>query len=349
MSLHSIRLYILPVAYNTRMTDTSNIIRSPHPARSSSGNMLAMVVLVGFILIAVIVIGIAAMLMLFAQQRGKQNADEVALTLAQVLNRDDRQGQMNTLVERSRELVYTSRKAFDDAASEEMHNMEPLLRDLLDESRTGAHYVEKTRQSLSTVVLDDLSLTARQFSDKLNQNQSFNLNVFNTAKPRIKALEIGSIGRVNSNASVSPGLPELRLSDEKLGLLDNRSGLYFGNINACLPGADADLDFKFSSLPAPVGTSIPGARLTSNGVFKLASAIAVGVDVGKEKSDDIAYAGSKKKEKSAPDQIPSAVKVELAVTLSAGSGQELKDQLSISTSATATGALPAPDLVPVSK
>lgn len=310
--------------------------------------MLAMVILVGFILIAAIVIGIAAMLMLFAQQRGKQNADEVALTLAQVLNRDDRQGQMNTLVERSRELVYTSRKACDEAAAEEMHNMEPLLRDLLEESRTSAHYVERTRQALSTVVLDDLSQSTKQFTEKLQQNQSFNLNVFNTAKPRIKALEIGSIDKVNSNVTVSPGLPDLRSTDEKLGLIDNRSGLYFGNINARLPGADADLDFKLSSLPAPVGTNVSGARLTSNSVFKLASEIALAKEGSKDKPNN-ADASGKQKEKTTSDQLPSAVKVELAVTMSAGSAQELKDQLSISTTATASGAMPAPDVVTISK
>ncbi len=74
---------------------------------------------------------------------------------------------MNNLVERSRELVFSSRKAYDDCVSEEFHNMEPLMRDLLEESRTGAQHVEKTRETLSSAILADMQIAQKGFQSAI--------------------------------------------------------------------------------------------------------------------------------------------------------------------------------------
>lgn len=339
-------------------------------ASRSRGNMLLMIALVGGLIVAVVVIGIAVMLVLFSQQKGRQSADELALTLAQVLNRDDRQGQMNNLVERSRELVYSSRKAYNDCVSNEFHNMEPLMRDLLEESRTGAQTVEKTRETLAELIISDLRNAQKDFNERLKQAHSMNLNWIRTSQPVVKQLEVGSIDKVHSNVTLSPGFPELKAMDEKSGICDSKTGIYVGNINAKLPGADGDLDFKFSSLAAPVGNSVAVARLTDANVFKqfkdipLAENAAVGVSgVGSESGNSGGISSSlqsedEKRKAQRVDQIPSAVRVRLLVGVSAGSGHAVKentsgsskgsgvmqDSLAVTTAATTGGAQPAPDL-----
>ncbi len=337
-------------------------------APRSRGNMLVMIALVGGIIVAVVVIGIAVMLVLFSQQKGRQSADELALTLAQVLNRDDRQGQMNNLVERSRELVYASRKAYNDCVSEDFHNMEPLMRDLLEESRTGAQTVEKTRESLSEITISELRSAQRDFNERLKQAHSMNLNWMNTTQPVVKQLEVGSIDKVNSNVALSPGFPELKAMDEKSGLCDPKTGIYMGNINAKLPGADADLDFKLSSLAAPVGNTVSAARLTDVGVFQKAKVLPLAQDgSGGGANVETGAQNEKNRKEQSVDQIPSAVRVKLVVGVSAGGAQSassnsstsstsktsqtssqpsapLQDTLGVTTAATTGGAQPAPDL-----
>lgn len=339
-------------------------------AARSRGNMLVMIALVGGLIIAVVVIGIGVMLVLFSQQKGRQSADELALTLAQVLNRDDRQGQMNNLVERSRELVYSSRKAYEDCVADEFHNMEPLMRDLLEESRSGAQSVEKTREALSELTVTELRLAQKDFNERLKQSHSLNLSWMKTSQPVVKQLEVGSIDKVNSNVYAPPGFAELKAMDEKSGICDAKTGIYTGNINAKLPGADADLDFKLSSLAAPVGATVSASRLTDANVFKqfkeipLAENAAVGVSgVGSETVNTGGFSNSlqsdeEKRKAQRVEQIPSAVRVRLLVGVSAGSGQSVKantsgssrassvmqDSLAVTTAATAGGAQPAPDL-----
>lgn len=279
------------------------------------------------------------MLILFSQQKGRQSADELALTLAQVLNRDDRQGQMNNLVERSRELVFSSRKAYDDCVSEEFHNMEPLMRDLLEESRAGAQTVEKTRESLSELTVAELRSTQKDFNDRLLQAHSVNLSWMNTSRPVVKQLEVGSIDKVNSNVLAPPGFAELKAMDEKSGICDSQTGIYLGNINAKLPGADGDLDFKLSSLAAPVGTTVSSARLTDANVFKqfkilplaentassgngAGSANNGGSETGAASgSSNLRETEEEKRKAQKVDQIPSAVRVKLSVAVSAGAPQ----------------------------
>ncbi len=305
--------------------------------------MLLMIALVGGIIIFVVVIGIGVMLVLFSQQKGRQSADELALTLAQVLNRDDRQGQMNNLVERSRELVFSSRKAYDDCVSEEFHNMEPLMRDLLEESRTGAQHVEKTRESLSAAILADMQLAQKDFNQRLKQANSMNLSWMKTTVPTLKQLELGSIEKVNSNVTAPPGFAELRKLDEKNGICDPKSGSYLGNINAKLPGADADLDFKMSSLAPPVGSTISGARLTDTNVFKQSKVLPITSTEG-DGDKNAPQSEAEKRKAQKIDQIPSAVKVKLSVSVSAGGNNQLQDNLGVTTAATTGGAQPAPDL-----
>lgn len=320
---------------------TSLPINRTEIARRARGNMLLMIALVGGIIIFVVVIGIGVMLVLFSQQRGRQSADELALTLAQVLNRDDRQGQMNNLVERSRELVFSSRKAYDDCVSEEFHNMEPLMRDLLEESRTGAQHVEKTRESLSATILADMQAAQKDFNQRLKQAYSMNLSWVKTTVPTLKQLEVGSIEKVNSNVTAPPGFAELRKLDEKSGICDPKSGIYLGNINAKLPGADQDLDFKMSSLAPPVGSTISGARLTDTNVFKLSKVLSATESDGDKNAPQTE---AEKRKAQRIDQIPSAVKVKLSVAVSAGGTNQLQDNLGVTTAATTGGAQPAPDL-----
>lgn len=295
---------------------------------SQDGNILAMVALMGAIIIVVMLIGITAVLLFMSQSKGQGKSDEIAVSLAKILNDNDRQGRMNVMVERSRELVYTSREVYGEISSRYRH-LEPLARQLMEESRSGAQLVDAGRRTLADVTVRELAQHSKQRQDILGAANVLNLSWFRAAQPEISFVEVGSLKNVDSNVYAPDKLPELKEYDLSNNFVNPKSGLYLGAINAKLPAPDDDLNFKFSSLPAPVKGTIAAARLASPEMFEKAADSVI---------DGQAVNGS-------VDQIPSAIRLKLVSAVAAKSQKELKGQIGTVSTAATNGGAPPPDEV----
>src|SRR3990167_1631671 len=107
--------------------------------RTNHGNMFMLSVLAFGIIIAVFLAGFSVYLMLFSQSKAHSQSDTLALQAANALNGQNEIGDMNNLVARCSELVFNSRKTHDETHMYYQH-LEPLARQLLEESRDSAFY-----------------------------------------------------------------------------------------------------------------------------------------------------------------------------------------------------------------
>ncbi len=292
------------------------------------GNMLAMVALVGGIVVVILLAGFVLQMMFLSHQHERNYTDECALSLAHTLNERDRLGQMNTLVERSRELVYASRTAYQGCVADESdRNLEDLSRSLLDDSRSAAQFVELGRQNMADQVLADLTLSAKDSQQKLKGKTKSNLGWVTISPAKLVKAEYGYTRGVLSNVVTTEAFDDLLTFDRKNGYLDSNGKVFAGNINARLPAPDDDLNFKMCSLASPIGRSTSPPRLTANSMF----------------TTKAMFYDGQTSPKSRPDQLPSALKVELAAPISA---LEMRTGPSLQTvsSAAAGGGMPPPDL-----
>lgn len=286
----------------------------------NAGNMLMMTAVVGGIVLTVITVGVLICILFLSQKRAQGQVDEVALSMATLLNRGNYSGQMNELVEHSRELVFISRNAYQEAGISYSH-LEPLARQLLEESRNGARTVESGRQSLVREILKQLRDSARSNKARLATSNTFMIPWLSTYPLNINKLDIGFIERVQSNVQAPAALPDLKKYDIDRRYVEASSSIYMGNINATLPGADSDLVFKLSSLAAPVDNTVAPSRLTSERAFKRLATVIDG--------DKATQGGC--------DQLPSAVRLDLLMTISSEFGANNKRKAAKSPGVTAYG------------
>ena len=297
-------------------------------ARHERGNMLLMVVMVALIVIFVLLAGLGLMLLFSSSNKAKNAADELALGAAKILNKDDRQARVNILVERSRELVFSSRRNYFDLSHRYKH-LEPLSRQMVDESRLGAKAVEAERLAIERLTEEELSATLRDDAKLLAEKASLNLNWFKAATPRIIECEFGTIRDLDSNVQMPDGFEELKSFDLDSNLVNRTSRLYKGNINSALPSPDDDLQFKLSPMPAPVKRTIAGARLLSDDAFQSST----NVDMQTQK---VSFAG----------KFPCAVRLKVTTQVTASGRGELSGNVANRSVALTNGGTPAPDEEP---
>ncbi len=292
------------------------------------GNMLAMVALVGGIVVVVLLAGFILQMLFLSHQHERTDSDECALSLAHTLNDRDRLGQMNTLVERSRELVYASRTAYQGCAADESdRNLEDLSRLLHEDSRASAQLVELGRQTMTEQVIADLTLCAKVSQKKLKGKTKTSLGWLTISPAKLVRVEYGFTKDVLSNVVTTEAFDDLLRSDKKNGYLDSSGRVFVGNINARLPAPDNDLNFKMCSLASPFGRATSPPRLTANSMFTTKAVLYDGQD------NPITR----------PEQLPSALKVELAAPVSALELRSAPNYLQSASSAAAGGAMPPPD------
>ena len=296
--------------------------------RSQRGNMMLMVALVIGMIVVVLLIGFALMLIFSSASRGKNAADELALGAAKILNADDRQGRANILVERSRELVFSSRQNYNDV-SRRLRHLEPLSRQLVDESRQGAQSVEEERQTIMALSKSELSTALKDDAKQLSDRSSINLNWFKTTAPKIIACQVGILKDCDSNVLMPEGYDELKEWDLGGNFVNRANKLYKGNIDAKIPSPDDDLHFRLSALPAPVKGTISGARLLSSEKFEEQASIDV-------QSNKVSFGSS----------LPSALRLKMSTQVSASGRGELSGNVANSSIALTNGGTPAPDEEP---
>lgn len=291
------------------------------------GNMLAMVALIGIIIIAVLLIGFFCQFLFLSHQKERSDADECVLSFAHVANVRDRIGQMNTAVERSRELVYGSREAHDAFAKEDSDPaLEDFSRLLVEEARTGAQLVESSRQMLCDEVKQDLLLAAKSYREKLSAKAESKVGVMKISPVVLSTVELGVPRGVYANVTATEAFEEL-LKHDRLNNYVSKSSLAFaGDVNAKLPSPDNDLSFSLTPLAGPIGNGVSPPRLTANSVF-----------------DSRAVISREKEQPASVMQIPTAVHVKMEVPVAAQGLPVLTSRMHVSASAAAGGALPPPD------
>lgn len=243
-------------------------------SRSAKANMLLFSILaVGFTII-LLFICVAFYVIFFDQSRGQAQSDEMTLNMAEALNIDDRIGQMNTIVEHSRQLVYLSRQSSTLAASSDSTvAYVPLADQLLAEAKEGANLVNKER--LNQIDIDITN--CRNYASSTRKSKTAQgaklLTWFIEDRLNISQIEFGSVENILSNVESPIPITELYKFDLAKHYVENRSNLYYGNINAALPPPDDKLPFCLSALPATVENTCSPARLINSRVFVPAALI----------------------------------------------------------------------------
>jgi len=291
------------------------------------GNMLAMVALIGTIIIAVLLIGFFCQFLFLSNQKERTDADECALSFAHITNDKDRIGQMNTAVERSRELVYGSRLAHDELSKDESDPaLEDFSRLMVEEARAGAQLVDSSRRILSDEVSQDLVIAAKKYKERLTSRAAAKVGIMSVSPAILSTVEVGVPRGVNANVTAVEAFDELLKQDRQNGYVSKSGFAFVGDVNAKLPAPDNDLDFKLTPLASPIGSGISPPRLTANSVF-----------------DSRAVISGEEKQQIHVTQIPSAVHVKMDVPVAAQGMPMLTSRMRVAASAAAGGALPPPD------
>ncbi len=286
--------------------------------------MIGMTAAVGAVLIIACLVGFTFYMLLSEHNKAQSRAERSTLGLAKILNEDDRVGQVNNVIARSRELVFLSRRNQQTALDKKLSNWEPLARFLVEEARAGADLVEGERKNQ----IDISKKAVRYFSDHYNlhtiDKPIFSLPFFHTWDSEISDVYVGSVINEQSNVLNTDIYPDLREFDEKERYFQKGSNLYLGNINAKLPSPDNDLDFKLAAVHAPVDSTVAQPRILNSSAFKQSACIFKAM----------------KFVDSNLDQIPTAVRTDQLFWITAISKDE--QQVQVSAIASSNGAMPAP-------
>ncbi|PWT95531.1 MAG: hypothetical protein C5B53_11240 [Candidatus Melainabacteria bacterium] len=279
--------------------------------RNYQGNMLWLSLL-GFLTIIIgLMVGASFINLLFVQNQVQKLTDEATINGAVKLNDNNRIGQMNDLISHCRQLVYTSRE-MTYSVPNTSPDLQLLSQQILDEDRAAAVELEQERKRLQALCANESKKAITESLDSQTSIYRSLLPWLRMQTPHIVSVEFGSVKGVTSNATMNPVLEELASHDKSLKLYDESSKLYFGNIDAKLPGDDSDLTFKLSSLAAPVNGTVSPARLALVDIF----------------------------DKQKGQQLQSAAKVTVGTEVKAGSLSEHKQDLNVTSTATTNGAIP---------
>lgn len=289
--------------------------------------MLTLVALVTVVILAVGLIGILFSTVLSQHSRSQYEVDSLSLSLAKTINAGDRVAQMNQLVARSRELVYTTRQNTIECDQQGLAHLAPLCDQLMNEAYSSQAIVEYERNNQIQIVSKDIVNAAQKYNLSRNtENNSF-MPWLKTFEPEVLRVDLGRIDNVQSNVKSLLAIPELADYDRRSGFVDEKSNLYKSNVNARLPSPDDDLTFKFSSLPALIDNTCAPPRIANSDVFK---------------SYGTAIAGSRNV-MTRIDQIPQAVTVFTKMDVAFDPEAEDRHSISVSSTGVTGGAVSSPE------
>jgi hypothetical protein len=246
-------------------------------------------------------------------------ADSMALEMAKAINDRDRVGELNNMIEYSRESVYCSRETLNTIRARHPQ-LRALAETMLDDARDGAKLLERERQTLRAQIIGELKATAKQHCGYLEKLPEIELSFFQIKPRKIERVELGVLTNVPSNANAPSAIEELARFDSNSGYLSAGTRLYRANVDAKLPSPDNDLVFKFSALAPPVETTLAPARLVLQDAFREGQVI-----VGETASTITAN-----------DSLPCALRLQMSMPVKFGSDSH--DVRTISNAATSGGA-----------
>lgn len=123
--------------------------RSHNKQRSNEGNILVFTCVGVVILVVCMLMAYSFSGLYFEHNRLQASADEIALAGAKKLNARNRIGQMNNMISRCRQLVYSSRDDYN-TIKEEFPQIERIADQLLQESRQSALDLETERKKIAS-------------------------------------------------------------------------------------------------------------------------------------------------------------------------------------------------------
>jgi len=255
--------------------------------------MLSMTVMCVALVLMACMVGFAFYMLLTEQKHGQSQTDQLALGIAKTLNEQDRIGDVNQLIVRNRELVYTSRMMMSTCDNSFLAFASPLASQLLNEAVTSNVQIDKERRNQMGLMKKHIADVVDQYNTHQGTAAHLSLPWWKSYEMQVVQINCGSINDVQSNVLHSEIYDDLTDIDKRKRYFQPKSNLYMGNINAKLENPDTGIDFKIASLPAAVEKAIAPPRLTNPEAFKFANQV---VDDGKLVNQSF-------------DQIPSAVQV----------------------------------------
>jgi hypothetical protein len=285
--------------------------------RNRQGNMMILGCVFMSLIAALLTLGSSFGSLFFMYNRLQASANEVALEGARTLNAHDRVGQMNNMIGRCRQLVYSDSENYD-AVVAHYPQLEQLALEMRDESIDNANLLESERLVLLNHARQTAIAAMEDKWDSIKGSYPIVLPWLKVSAPGGLDFRLGKIENTESNVVEFTAFPELFTHDRGQGSIrqpDNPANpaalsLYRQCINARLPAPNAGLTFKITSLAAPVQGTISPARIVRNPAF----------------------------EPIPSGQIPSAAQVRLTLPVATGLGAQASSVLTAIGSAAATGA-----------
>jgi hypothetical protein len=288
--------------------------------RTQTGNILVLSCVCFAVACAALIMGYSFASLFFVNNRLQAVADEIAIAGAKKLNDKDRIGQINNMVARCRQLVYSSRKDLDDT-KQKYPDLVSFAEPLLNEARDSAYLLESERRNIAGRAQSEAAQIMQSEFDQAKGKFPMTLPWLKIETPKLTGFKFGRIEDVQSNVEeLKSDFKDLKQHDDGFNHIDRVPlpglPLYRCDVDfpdgLKLPGDDNNLTFKLSSLPAPVDGIIAPAR-----------------EVLPEKLKDLPK-GS----------IPSAAGVSLQMKVETGLGFKAGANMALDGTATTTGACP---------
>jgi hypothetical protein len=212
------------------------------------GSVLILAIGLAFIVILLILFSFRLAEFLLKYTNNQTLTEATALRVAMILNENDNAGKMNNLVVQSRELLFDSRAAYHATLDANHFFLEPLARQLLDQSRRGAWSVDQCRQKLIAAQLNKIQTLAMTDAELATRNA------------KVVSVDVGHMKDLRSNV-YDDSADELQEYDARKSWVDAKTQRFNGNINAKLRDEDEEQNFKISPLRIPVNNKVEQASL----------------------------------------------------------------------------------------
>jgi hypothetical protein len=297
-------------------------------SRGARGNLIVLCCVTFAVIALMLVVAYSLCGLYFVHNYLQGSANEIALAGAKKINEKDRLGQMNNMIARCRQLVYSSREEYEKT-KRELKDLEFFAEPLLKESRDSARELETQRKDLGDLARKEATEAMQRQFDCIKSSYTVTLPWLRISSPRLLTPKFGKLEGLESNVEELTELTDLDKEDRAQNYVDVRSAggpggsvgldlykaeknLKLSGTNSEPSGADRDLDFKLSSLPAPVNGVIPQARVLLAKAFR--------------------------DSKSNTDYAPAVVQTEISVKVQTGLGPYASSQMSARGTSITTGA-----------
>jgi len=278
--------------------------------KNQSGSMLVLATVAMMVLLIGLVVAASFAGVFFAHNRLQAAADEIALTGARKLNEFNRLGQMNEIIARSRQLVFSMNQANEQVKSAGNDKLlEKFAEQLNTEAMDSAAALDKERHSLSILAQQEAKQDMQTKFNQLKDSYAMVLPWLTVETPQIISAVTGKISGLDSNAKELQGITELVDEDKKSNQIKNGTqvNLYRAG-DASLPIQNSP-HFKFSTLPAPVQNDPAPARAALPDAFSTIT----------------------------DDSAPCATQLQLSLKVATGLGPHGAGEFKVASTAVATG------------